>query len=54
MISYIYDQIQSLGLASLNSIKSLWEEDFGEEPSEEPWEGVSVWVHTSSECANHI
>lgn len=52
-MSYIYDQIHSLRLVSLNSIKVLWEEELGEEIPEELWEDALTNVHKSSICAKH-
>lgn len=53
MISLIYNQIQSLSLASLSSVKSLWEEELGEGISEDLWERILKQVHSSSICARH-
>lgn len=42
MMLYVYAQIHSLRLDSLNSIKSLCEADLGEEISEELWGGCPL------------
>lgn len=53
MMLYVYAQIHSLRLDSLNSIKSLCEADLGEEISEELWGDALYKVHKSSICAKH-
>lgn len=52
-LSIIYRQICSLRIASLNDIKSSWEEELGEGISDGLWERALGRVHTSSVCARH-
>ncbi len=53
MMSHFYAQIHFLRLVSLNSIKSFWEADLGEEITEELWEDALDKLHKSSICAKH-
>ena len=53
MISCIYEQIHDVHLVSLDKIKTLWEEDLGEEIPEEVWEDALTRVHKASICARH-
>ena len=53
IISCIYNQIQTLYSTSLNSLKAVWEEDLGQEISEDLWGNILKRVHTSSVCARH-
>ncbi len=53
MISHIYDQIHSIQLHSLNSIRTLWEEDLGEDILKDVWRDALGNVHRSSICAKH-
>lgn len=52
-ISLLYNQISSIRLDSLNSIKALWEEDLGETISDELWSQILKRVHKSSICAKY-
>ena len=53
MISYIYNSMYTLRPVSLNLIKTQWEEDLGDEISDELWESILHRVHSSSICAKH-
>ena len=53
MISIMYRCILSLRPTSIQNIKNKWEEDLGEEISEDVWEDILHLVHTSSICARH-
>ena len=37
----------------MNTIKARWEEDLGEELTEEVWDAILLRVHGSSICARH-
>lgn len=52
-LSIIYRQLCSLQSTSLSNIKSSWEEELGEEISDDVWENALKKVHTSSICARH-
>ena len=52
-ISRIYDDISCLRPESLNTIKARWEEDLGEEITEDTWDAILLRVHGSSICARH-
>ena len=53
MISAMYILISSLRPTSLQHIKNMWEEDIGEEITEDLWEGILHRVHSSSISARH-
>lgn len=53
MISYIYNKMYALRPVSLNLTKSQWEEDLGENISDEVWDSALHRVHSSSICARH-
>ena len=50
MISYIYNSMYTLRPVSLNLIKTQWEEDLGDEISDELWDSI---LHRASICAKH-
>ena len=52
-ISRLYNLIYSLQLTPQHKIKTQWEEDLGEEISEELWGAILRRVHSSSICARH-
>ncbi|KAA0701525.1 LINE-1 reverse transcriptase -like protein [Triplophysa tibetana] len=52
-ISRLYNLIYSLQLTPQHKIKFQWEEDLGEEISEELWDAILRRVHSSSICARH-
>ena len=52
-ISHIYDDICCLHPEPVNTIKARWEEDLGEELTEEVWDAILLRVHGSSICARH-
>ena len=53
MISCIYEDIHSISSVSLDSIKTLWEGEMGDEISEDVWDDILTNVHRSSICARH-
>lgn len=53
VISLIYSQIHSLRMASLASIKALWEDDLGVVFDDGMWGNILNKVHHSSVCAKH-
>uniref|UniRef100_A0A3B5RAA6 Reverse transcriptase domain-containing protein n=1 Tax=Xiphophorus maculatus TaxID=8083 RepID=A0A3B5RAA6_XIPMA len=52
-ISFFYNQITLLRPQTLNSYRSLWEEDLGQTISEDLWTLILSLVHKSSICARH-
>lgn len=53
MISVLYMLISSLRPNSLQNTKHRWEEDLGEEITEELWDVILRRVHSSSICSRH-
>ena len=49
----MYNCIFSLRPTSIQNIKHKWEEDLGEEISDDIWEDILRLVHSSSICARH-
>ena len=52
-ISQIYDDICCLRSEPVNTLKARWEEDLGEEITEDVWDAILLRVHGSSICARH-
>ena len=53
IISCGYERIFSLRCSSLSAVKAAWEQDMGEEISDDLWEDILSQVHSSSMCATH-
>uniref|UniRef100_A0AAR2IMM0 Reverse transcriptase domain-containing protein n=1 Tax=Pygocentrus nattereri TaxID=42514 RepID=A0AAR2IMM0_PYGNA len=53
VVSILYENIQRVTSPTLNHIKAQWEEELGEEISEEAWQRAVQWVPSSSVCVKH-
>lgn len=53
LISTLYNNICDIIPHSLQDVRKLWENDLGEEMTDDQWETVLKLIHSSSPCARH-